>query len=368
MYITVGKLVSLMEEFAPRCLAADWDNVGLQVGDERAEVRRVLVTLEVTPAVLHEALMTNADLIITHHPLIFNPLRHIRFDEPLGALLRDLISNGIALLVAHTNLDACRGGVADILAERLGLVGLSPLAGNPEKLFKVVVFVPRTYMHDVRMALADAGAGWLGNYSHCSFRTLGQGTFKPLAGSSPFLGQVGQEEEVEEYRLETIVSETCLAKALAAMRKAHPYEEVAYDVYQLANEGAAVSFGRIGQLPQALSFQELSELIKQRLSVPALRAVCPKGEYLTVAVCPGAGAGFVAEAARRGADCLVTGDVKHHDARLAQDLGLTVFDAGHYATELPVVETLCSYLRDCLQGKKTVVASSTALTPPWQEV
>lgn len=339
-------MIQLVEELAPKNLAESGDNVGLQVGDPAAQVRGVLVALDLDDDVLAEATDRGADLVIVHHPLIYRPVSSIRMDMPVGRRIAGALRRGINVYAAHTNLDIAAGGVNDILAGRLGLEDVEILGPTgEEKYLKIVVFVPRGHEDAVRNALSAAGAGWIGNYSHCTFQAAGTGTFLAHEGADPFLGQVGKLEKAEEFRLETIVPERLARKAVAAMIRAHPYEEVAYDLYPLANEGQPYGLGRLGRLAAPQVLAEFARTVSDSLGAVSLRVAGDGRKVISkVAVCGGAGADLIARAVFRGADVLVTGDVKYHQVRDALDAGLAVVDAGHFATEIPIVPALAGWL------------------------
>ena len=244
MSVTCQEIMDIMERLAPCQLAEEWDNVGLLIGDPGDRVEGVLVSLDLTAPVLAEASAKGANLILVHHPPIFRPLKELRTDTPLGKLLADVLKEKMQVYAAHTNLDVAPLGVSQQLARKLELVETRILQpAGEDKLFKLVVFVPESHEAHVRKSLGDAGAGWIGNYSHCTFRTAGKGTFRPLEGADPFLGRVGQLEEAAEYRLETIVPQSRLQEVIKAMLASHPYEEVAYDLYPLSNRGRAYGLG-----------------------------------------------------------------------------------------------------------------------------
>jgi dinuclear metal center YbgI/SA1388 family protein len=347
---TVGTIARYIEELAPPSWAESWDNVGLQLGDPNRPAGKVLVALELTGGVVEEAISTAANLVVVHHPAIFRPLKALRFDTTAGRRLERLIQAGIGLYAAHTNLDQAAGGTNDTLAAAAGLTEHEVLQRiGEEKYVKLVVFVPRGHEDAVRTALAGAGAGHIGNYSHCTFQTEGTGTFLPLEGTNPFLGEQGRLEYASEFRLETILPESGVRRAVQAMIAAHPYEEVAYDLYPLANPGRQRGHGRIGKLAAPVSLGELTERIKAALEIPAVRTVgSPERQIGKVAVGAGSGAMLIGDAARRGADVLITGDVKYHEAQDAVDAGLSLIDVGHWASERIVVKPLSAYLRQKL--------------------
>jgi len=346
MPVKCGEIFKMIEELAPRRLAEGWDNTGLQVGDPRAEVYRVLLALDVGLDVAMEAKEKGAGLIVSHHPLFLKPFGFIGLHRPEGELITFLIRNNITVYAAHTNLDSAVGGVNDVLAEKLGLSETSVLqqAGR-ERYIKLTVFVPPGHVEQVREAIVAAGAGWIGNYSHCTFMTPGMGTFKPLEGTSPFIGKTGEVERVEEFRLETIVSASRLDVVIRAMLEAHPYEEVAYELYSLKNQGPAYGPGRVGVLPESVSFPEFALRVKAFLGLPAVRLGGSYGDAVRkVAVCGGSGADLWPAAVQAGADTFITGDLKHHTARDMLSAGLKFVDAGHYGTEAVILPAMQSYL------------------------
>ena len=318
--LNVKNITNFLDTVAPPRLACAGDRIGLQIGDPSAPVQRILVTLDVTPEVIRKAVSKKVQLIISHHPLIFNPLEKIDFQHPLGAMIQILIKRDIAVFILHTNLDIAEGGVNDVLAEQYGLTPskCEPLeVTQREPLYKLTVFVPGDYLESVRQAMGDAGAGHIGNYSHCTFATAGEGTFLGLEGTSPFIGKTGVLERVHEKRVETIVPETKLEAVLSAMRTAHPYEEVAYDVYALHQTGKAYGLGRVG--------------------------VTKKGER--IAVCCGSGGKWMAKASAMGAKRYVVGEAGYHDLLEARARGLTVDVLGHKESEQGIVPVLVAKIK-----------------------
>lgn len=346
-----------MEQLAPKKLAENWDNVGLQIGDPQADIDKILVSLDLTQEVLQEAINQKVNMIITHHPFIFKPLKSIRMDLSSGSIMKQLIQNDINYYVAHTNLDIAPNGLNDMLAERIDLQDTQVLVPTEqEQLLKIVVFVPKGYEDDIRNVMGGKGAGWIGNYSHCTFQTSGIGTFKPLENTNPFIGQIGKVERVEESRLETIVTRKNLSKTLNAIIKVHPYEEVAYDIYPLENQGKVYGLGRIGSYVEPIKYTDFVKKIKKNLKIKHLRVAGVKKESIQkVALCSGAGAEYMHRAAMLGADAYITGDLKYHEAQQAKALGILVADAGHFGTENIVMEGLKKYLdREFDQAKRSV--------------
>jgi len=344
--LVVSDVARWIEKLAPRQLAETWDSVGLQVGDGDAPVQRVMTVLTVTQDVVRQARELEIDLIVAHHPLLFRPLTQVSPRTRTGSILTALIKEGIALYVAHTNLDAAPGGVNDGLARRLGLEDLQPLVPKARsRQYKLVTFVPVDHERTVMEAMAQAGAGLIGAYSHCSFGVKGYGTFKPLAGANPFVGEVGELERVEETRLEMLVDDERVSRVVQALLRAHPYEEVAYDLYPVEPVKKEAGIGRVGSLSRPLTTIEAISLVKKALGVKSVRVAGAMRERVQkIAVVGGSGGSFVQAAAQCGAELLVTGDVDYHDADEARFLGLMVIDAGHFGTERHVPNDLKSYL------------------------
>ncbi|MCX8001468.1 MAG: Nif3-like dinuclear metal center hexameric protein [Anoxybacillus mongoliensis] len=344
------EIIQLFEQFAPKHLAMEGDKIGLQIGTLNKPIRRVMITLDVLEHVVDEAIAHEIDLIVAHHPPIFRPLKHIVTDQPYGRMIEKCIKHNIAIYAAHTNLDIAKGGVNDWLAEALQLQNVDVLVPTyEESMKKLVVYVPHTHADAVRKAIGDAGAGHIGNYSHCTFNSEGIGTFLPEEGANPFIGQQGKLETVEEVRIETIVPARLQRKVIQAMLQAHPYEEVAYDIYPLENKGETYGLGRIGALSEEMTLQQFAEHVKQALRVPAVRVV---GELTSrvrkVAVIGGDGNKYIHEVKMSGADVYVTGDLYYHVAHDALMLGLNVVDPGHHVEKVMkegvahVLKTMCA--------------------------
>ncbi len=341
----------MIERLAPREYALPGDVTGLQWGDLHAEVPAVLLALDFSAEVLDEALQRGASLIFTHHPFLYQPLKTIDLQKPREGLVARALARGITLYCAHTNLDVVPGGVNDILAKLLGLENPGILAPTgSEELEKLVVFVPQGFADEVREAICLAGAGWIGNYSHCTYQTQGTGTFLPLEGASPFIGKRGALEKVKELRLETIIPRNRRDRILEALQKAHPYEEAAYDLYSLNINGQARGLGRIGELGEGQTLHEFAERCRVLLGPDHLKILGDLNSLVNrVAVLGGSGGDFVERALENDADVLLTGDIKFHQAQLAELNGLALIDAGHDATEWPVIPSLAAYLREEMQ-------------------
>ncbi|PRZ17106.1 dinuclear metal center YbgI/SA1388 family protein [Laceyella sediminis] len=366
MPIKGKQLIQVLEAFAPPSLAVEKDRIGLQVGNPDSEVTGVLVTLDVNEEVVEEAIRQKANWIVAHHAVIFQPLKALRSDQPAGRLFHKLLKHDMNVYIAHTNLDAAAGGVNDVMAEKLGLGAVNVLIGYREdKLKKLVVFVPESHHEAVLDAICEAGAGWIGNYSHCSFQVEGTGTFMPREGTNPYIGQRGTLERINESRIETVVPESKLAQVLAAMLDAHPYEEVAYDVYPLELQGKKRGYGRIGELPAALTLRDFAAQVKQAYGVEGLRVVGDLDHKVKrVALVGGSGSRHIEDAKRAGADVYITGDVDFHTAQDALAMGLSIIDPGHHV-EHHVVPRVCDVLKRGL-GEQVPIMASTVNTNPFR--
>jgi len=336
MFAKGQTIIQWMEQLAPKHLAMPDDKIGLQLGTLRKDVSTVLVALDVTDAVVEEAIRKQAELIVAHHAIIFRPLAHLQTDTPAGKLYEKLIKHDIAVYIAHTNLDVADGGINDMMAEALGLDVTGHLEDvHTDKLKKLVVFVPASHEAQVRDALFAAGAGWIGNYSHCSFNVPGTGTFLPREGTDPFIGKPGKLEFAQEVRIETIVPASAERQVIQAMLKAHPYEEVAYDLYPMDLKGRTLGLGRVGKLPAPERLDVFTERVKKALDVPVVRVVGdPAREIRKVAVLGGSGSRYVRHAIFAGADVIVTGDIDYHTAHDALAAGIAIVDPGHNAEKI----------------------------------
>jgi dinuclear metal center YbgI/SA1388 family protein len=344
----VRDIAKAIERIAPISLSEDWDNCGLQVGNPEAEVSRGLVALTPVNEVFDEAEEAGADLLLFHHPLIFGPIKSVDTASYPGDLIARAIRRGLTVYAAHTNYDAAPDGVSAALAGSLGLRGPLQVFSPRGGLRKLVIFVPEENVDAVAGALADAGAGIIGEYTHCTFRTPGTGTFLGGEATDPYLGERGRLEKVEEIRLETVVPAHAASRAVAAAIAAHPYEEAALDLYPVEGHPAGCGYGRVGTLREPMTSEELREHVSNRLGFPARLVADPgSGRRMgRVAVLGGSGGSFVREAAASGAEAYVTGDLDYHDALLADSLGLAAIDAGHAATELPSLEPLARRLAE----------------------
>lgn len=337
--------------------AAGWDPIGLQLGNPDAPVERVAVCHEVTPPVVVELIDRRIDLVVAYHPLLFRPVTHLVAGSGPAGRAFDLVANGIALSVVHTAFDVMAGGTADALAGALDLEAISgfgPAWGA--ETAKVITFAPTEAADAVAAAMAAAGAGRIGDYSNCSFRTEGTGVFLPAAGANPYVGSADRLNRVREVVVEMICPTARTDSVVSALVNAHPYEEPAYDV--VTTKSNAGFIGRRGTLATPSSVSELATIVEQRLG--GIVRVAGSGAVSTVAVIPGSGGSFLAQCA---ADVVVTGDVSHHQARAATDMALAVIDPGHAATERPGVQALYAAVAETVDAVDLTAIDND----PWKE-
>ena len=334
-----------LDRVAPPKFAYEWDRSGLNIGSMDAEVSVAIVALSVTQETFEAARQAGAQMIVSHHPVVWDALRVLRTDDPHTQLCLKLAQAGIACYSAHTNLDVVPGGVNEVLAARLGLTGVRPLISvDSASLVKLVTFVPEGYLAKVRDAVCEAGAGVIGDYTYCTFGAAGKGTFLPGSESNPFLGQKQRLNEEPEIRFETVAPRARLSEVVAALRNAHPYETPAYDVVVLENRDETVGLGARGELAAPMALREFADFVRERLETSHVRVVDGgRAELRTVAVLGGSGGGEVGKVPA-DVDVYVTGDVRYHDALTAAERGLSVIDAGHVGTEKWIVPVLRNYL------------------------
>ena len=335
------EVIKHIEEWAPKAIAWDKDNVGLQVGTTRRKIKNVMLSLDLNEKVIEQALKNRCNFIITHHPLLFNPLTKIDTEsDSKSKLIEKLIKNDVTLYSAHTNLDFTKDGVSFQLANRLNLQNINFLHHLNENQIKLVVFVPEDHVEKVSSAIHRSGGGIIGNYSNCSFRIKGTGTFKGAEQTSPSIGTKGKLESVDEIRLEVIVDNWKLPEVIIAMKSAHPYEEVAYDLYPLKNENEHYGMGAIGELKKPMVKNEFLDFVSKKLNAKNLRySNGKKGNIKRVAVCGGSCSDLLKEASKLNADAFITADVKYHSF---QDAGgkILFIDAGHYETEIHSIDEI----------------------------
>lgn len=342
----IQEIISHLELVAPPSLQESYDNAGLITGDPAWECKAVMVCLDSTPEVIAEAIRQGSNLVVAHHPIVFSGLKKITGKNYVERAIILAIKNDIAIYAIHTNLDNVMEGVSNTMADKIGLVNRRVLAPKSGILQKLHVFVPASHEDILKNALFNAGAGDIGNYSECSFSSPGEGSFKGGPGTSPFVGTPGQRHLEAEKRVEVIFPGHRSAAVLAAMKRAHPYEEVAYDLVNLANEYAETGSGLIGELAEPLPGPAFLELIKKRFDLKLVRHTAVLNRAIKrVAVCGGAGSFLVSKALSAAADAFITADLKYHEFFDA-DNKLILCDIGHFESEQFTIDLLYDILRE----------------------
>lgn len=367
-YMIVSELTKYLEDWAPPGAAWEKDNIGLQVGSGSVKLKNILLALELNYEVLDEALKKNCNLIFTHHPLIFSPIKKIDTQKDSKAqLISQLIKNDITLYSAHTNLDFTKDGVSFELARVLKLKKVKFLENEESNQYKIVVFVPEENLENLSKSIFDAGGGIIGEYENCSFQLKGEGTFKGSEKSNPVIGKKEIFEKVNEVRLEVLVDNWKLNKVISAIIKNHPYEEPAYDIYPLKNKNVNYGAGAIGELENEMGLKEFLQHVQKSLKLTNFRYVKGKDSRIKkVAVCGGSGSDLLKNAIVANADAFITADIKYHTF---QDAGnkILFIDAGHYETEifaLNVVEKkIKKYLEEKLEDNINVFKFSGSTNP-----
>ena len=353
----VKEITSAIEKFAPLHLQESYDNAGMQVGDADSVITGVVLCTDVSNAIVDEAIACGANLIISHHPLIFHGLKKLTGRSDVERMVIKAIRHGISIYSAHTNIDNARGGVSYKMAEKLGLKNVEVLDPQVGTLCKIVVFVPLQQAAEVEQAMWDAGAGQLGDYHRCSYRLQGEGRFCPCPGANPFVGETGTDHVEPEIRLEVLVSKARSGAVLAAMLKAHPYEEPAFDVIPLDNADRYSGSGVIGDI-QPDSATSFLQQLKATFGVHTLRYSGNLTRSIKrVALCGGSGAEFVGAAVSSGADVYVTGDVKYHDFT-GNASRILIADIGHYESEQYTKDIFYEIIREKMPNFATYYAKS----------
>ena len=368
----IKDIAAAIEKIVPLKLAQDWDNVGLLIGNPQTNVKNILLTIDVTADVVTEAKRLKTDLIISYHPVIWDGLKQITADGPAGTVY-DLIKAGIAVFSIHTALDVAIGGVNDGLAEIVGICDAEPIGDyvdNPTgDNYKLVVFVPIESAVKISNAVFAAGAGAIGNYRNCSFGVEGTGTFLPLKGAKPAIGKKGKIEKVPEIRFETIVPAGKLADCIAAMKKAHPYETPAFDVFKLYNTQSKFGLGRIGKLTQPVRIKQIIVKIKKYTGAKAVGIVGDEKRLVkTAAVCAGSCGKIINTVIAAKTDCYVTGELKHHQALAAQEAGLTCICLSHTISERFILKKFAKELQKQMKQVTIKISKKDADPFKWKEL
>jgi dinuclear metal center YbgI/SA1388 family protein len=310
---------------------------------------------------LDEAIENKANLIIAHHPLLFSPLKQITKQK--NPLFFKIITNEINLLAMHTNYDLAENGLNDYIANLLGIKKISPLQGSSEKVFKFAVYVPVKHANKVSQTIFKAGAGKIGKYTETSFNIAGQGTFKPMEGTNPFIGKIGKREEVQEIKIETVVAERDLDSVTQAMKDTHPYEEPAYDIYELKTK-PSYGIGIFGEIDKEIEISKFSLEAKDRLQARYIRLIKSNNRKIKrVALCTGSGGSLLEQVNNKNADLYITGDLAYHTALRAKELGLNVLDVEHFDTEKFFGEALYNQLIELGIPQKILIKSKKMESP-----
>ncbi|HEX8061002.1 MAG TPA: Nif3-like dinuclear metal center hexameric protein [Cyclobacteriaceae bacterium] len=344
--ITIADVVKHLEALAPPAFQEDYDNSGLITGDPSLAVTSVLITLDCTEEVVHEAITLGANLVIAHHPIVFSGLKKITGKTYVERTVIKAIKHDVAIYAIHTNLDNVYAGVNHKIAEQIGLTNLRILRPRKETLGKLVTFIPKENADEVLAALHQAGAGNVGNYKNCSFTVAGTGTFMPTGSAQPHIGELNVQEKVNEVRAEVIFPVHLESKILSALRKAHPYEEVAYYIQHIQNESQDVGSGMVGELETPEEPIKFLERLKHSMNTNCVRYTSiVKPEVKVVAVCGGSGSFLLQDAIRANADVFVSADFKYHEF-FDSDGKITIADIGHYESEQFTKELISEVLRE----------------------
>ncbi|MFZ1083294.1 MAG: Nif3-like dinuclear metal center hexameric protein [Candidatus Kryptoniota bacterium] len=349
------EIVKKIYDNLPIKLVSDGDNVGLIAGNYDDECEKMTVAYELNNGVLDEVLQNHSNLLVTYHTPLFRPTKSFTSSNSKPNSLFEAARAGVNVLAVHTALDVVRDGLNFDLAARLGLKNIRFLSPLKDTLYKIVVFVPQSHLDQVRRAMSEAGAGRIGNYFECSFALDGKGSFVPNEEASPYIGQPGKFESVDEARLEMVVERSLIGAVVSEMLKTHPYEEAAYDVYPLSNDSANFGFGAIGELDEPVQLKVFIGRVKEIVGLDSVKAShLPEVEIKKVALCAGSGVPFYSDAVKNGADVFVTGDVKHHDFREAQPCPAVLVDATHHGTEKYVPEVMLKIMNEIFRNEISV--------------
>jgi dinuclear metal center YbgI/SA1388 family protein len=342
----IKDIISVLENIAPRGYQETYDNSGLITGSFNDKVTGVLVTLDCIESVVEEAIRKNCNLIVAHHPIVFNGLKQLNGKNYVERTIIKAIKNDIAIYAIHTNLDNVYNGVNAKIAEKIGLENVRVLAPKSDTLLKLEVFIPVKNTQQVLEALHKAGAGNIGNYSHCSFKVVGTGTFRPNASANPTIGKRGEQESVQEDKVELIFPAVLKVAILEAMNHAHPYEEVAHYIQAVENTNQNIGAGMIGELPSPKTPEEFLIHIKSQMSLNTIKYTSFDGEKIKkVAICGGSGSFLLNHAKVNSADVFVTGDFKYHEFFDGEGK-IMIADIGHYESEVFTKELIDGFLRE----------------------
>ncbi len=341
----LSEITSYLNTEIPPALQESYDNCGLLIGDSSVKITGVLVCLDITESVFDEAVQKRCNLVISHHPMIFSGIKSITGRNDTERLIIRAIKENIAIYALHTNLDNHYEGVNRFLCNKIGITNAGILKPSPGIVRKLVTFCPPSHADRVRDAIFKAGAGQIGNYDNCSYSNQGEGTFRAQAGSNPFVGQQGKLHTEPELRIETIFPAFLENLVVTALIQAHPYEEVAYDIYPLANIHHRIGAGMVGSLPDPVGAEEFLIRIKKILQIGCIRHTSLKNKSIQhIAVCGGSGSFLINDAMNCGADIYLTGDIKYHDFLIPGNK-MILADIGHYESEQFTKELIYTLLK-----------------------
>ena len=341
----LSEITSYLNTQIPLSLQEDYDNCGLLTGNPHDEITGILICLDITEEVIDEAIEKSCNLIISHHPLIFSGIKSLTGRTDTERMVIRVIRQNIAVIALHTNLDNHHEGVNHYLCSKLGILNAEILKPLPGNLRKLVTFCPPSHASQVRDSIFNAGAGQIGKYDCCSYNTTGEGTFRALAGANPFVGEAGKLHTEPELRIETIFPAFLENEVISALKQAHPYEEVAYDIYPLTNIHHHIGAGMVGTLPKAVDAEEFLNHVKEILQIGCIRHTKLKNNKVQkIAVCGGSGSFLIKDAISCGADIYMTGDVKYHDFFLPEN-NMIIADIGHYESEQFTKELIYTLLK-----------------------
>jgi len=369
--VKLEEIIGFLEGIAPPTLSEDWDNVGLQISPAQEEIESVLIGLDPSPSLLRRGREDSFDLIITHHPLIFEPIGSLTRDDPTGNKILNLIEAGTGLFVSHTNFDLAHRGLSYALARQLGLKEAAPLLKSEDELYKLITFVPTDQAQRVKKALFGCGAGRSGDYSHVSFSVPGEGTFKPLEGAHPHLGKEGELQKVREVRLELSFPPELKTKLLEELRRSHPYEDVAYEVYPTGRKISFRGLGRKGVLEDPWARDDFLKFLYNRLELPqgpdlnAGDKAKPEGKIRRIGVSPGAGGTVLESVYGAGLDLLIVGELDYHERLQAGERGLDVLELGHFHSEKIFSSYVSNLLQERFGDRELTVAAEPRIELAW---
>lgn len=330
---TIQAVTNYLEEIAPLALQESYDNSGLIIGNHKTIINNILLTLDCTEDVVNEAIEKKCNLIIAHHPILFNPIKKINGHNHIEKVIIKCIKNDIAIYACHTNLDNVSLGVNQMIAQKIGLINTRILSPKNNTLCKLYTYAPPEYVSQIKKALFDIGAGQIGNYTDCSFETNGIGTFIPKNSAKPYTGKKNVLSQEQEQKIEVLLPDYLKSKAIRALKAAHPYEEVAYEIISLDNNNQEIGSGMIGDLPKEMSVNAFLKHISTKMKAKNIRYTHKyKNKIKTVAICGGSGSFLLKSAKSNGAQAFVTSDFKYHEFFEAEN-SLTILDIGHYETE-----------------------------------